>query len=328
MDELRELVDHDIRSYLEERRDHIPEAGELLAEIERIVSSGGKRLRPALCYWGFRAAGGAHDRRIVRASVSFELLHTFALVHDDIMDSSPERRGRPTSFALLGLEGALLVGDLALVLADNALLSAGFTPAAIGAAYAAYAKMQQRVIAGQHLDVSASEALDAHTARRIARLKSGSYSIEGPLVVGARLAGAPEATVTSLRKAGAPAGEAFQLRDDILGLFGDPAVTGKSSDADVRDGKRNHLFAQTMVMIGDGERDRFTSIWGGGAALGAADIEWARSLVESCGARDVTEKLIESHEAAAFEELEKVGLPEDARAALADLIHSAVDRSS
>lgn len=322
---LRGDIDRALRAYLAARRVETPEISELLEELERVVAAGGKRLRPMFCYWGYRAATGEDGDAIVRAAISFELLHTFALIHDDIMDSSTERRGHPTSFALLGLEQALLAGDLALVLADAALWEAGFQPGIVGRAYESYSVMQQQVIAGQYLDVAATDAMDVPAARRVARLKSGSYSVEGPLVVGAALAAAPEATTAALRRFGSAAGEAFQLRDDLLGLFGDPSVTGKSADADVIDGKRNFLYAATAERAGADDRARFVARWGA-PGIDPDEIAWLRNLVESSGARAEAERLVHELHDAALTALGAASLPQDARAALADLLAAAIDR--
>src|SRR5918995_6186671 len=136
--ELRTAVDVELHRFRDERFNAVPDAAELIDEIARVVSAGGKRLRPAFCYWGFRAAGGRHGPEIVRAAASLELLHTFAIVHDDIMDDSDERRGEPTVHVRHGLGFALLTGDLALVLADAMLLGAGFPPDMSLAAFADY----------------------------------------------------------------------------------------------------------------------------------------------------------------------------------------------
>lgn len=323
-DELRARIDSAIERYLAERRAAIPEATDLIDEIERVLTAGGKRVRPLLCYWGFRAGGGNDDQRIVRAAIAFELLHTFAIVHDDIIDSSPERRGHPTSFAQLGMERALLAGDLALVLADGALQGSGFPTEVLGPALTSYGEMQQRVISGQDLDVVKIE-VDEPQARRIARLKSGSYSIEGPLVVGALLAGTDEAIVDALRAAGSAAGEAFQLRDDVLGMFGDPVITGKSADADIRDGKHHHLYAATRQRLSGDDRERFLTRWGAND-LTADEVAWLRAAVDSSGARAATEGVIEELHARALKELAGADIPAEARSALEELFDAAIDR--
>ncbi len=208
-DELRTLIDRELHRFLASKRDALPEAGFLIEEIVRLIDAGGKRLRPSFCYWAFRASGGAHGTEIITAAAALELLHTFAIVHDDIMDASDERRGEPTSHARHGVSAAILVGDLALVLADAALMEAGFPPAQLIDALAAYSRMRQQVIAGQFLDLAAAEeeAISEEDARKIAILKSGRYSVEEPLAIGAALAGAPDSTRSELKAFSAPLGE-------------------------------------------------------------------------------------------------------------------------
>jgi geranylgeranyl diphosphate synthase type I len=228
-------VNEALGTFLTGRRREIrrgdPRAALMIEEIQRLIGAGGKRLRPTFCYWGHRAAGGADGEAIVKAAAAIELLHTMALVHDDLMDGTPERRGAPTTVPRLigeartrGLGrgdpvafaegGAVLVGDLAAVLADHLLLESGFPAAALARALAPYHDMRTDMAVGQFLDL-ALVPVDASAARRIAALKGGSYTVEGPLLVGAALAGATSFVRASLRRFGAPLGEAFQLRDDL-----------------------------------------------------------------------------------------------------------------
>ncbi|HWC13114.1 MAG TPA: polyprenyl synthetase family protein [Actinomycetota bacterium] len=324
---LRREFDATIESFLTERGRRLPEASDLIAEIRRVVAAGGKRLRPAFCYWGCRAAGGAHGDDIVRLASSFELLHTFAIVHDDIMDAAPQRRGQDSTVARLGVSQALLVGDLALVLADAAFWSAAFPPEVLASAFEDFTMMREEVIAGQHLDVIATgRDIDQDHARLIARLKSGSYSIEHPLLIGARLAGAPAVLVDGLRRAGRPLGEAFQLRDDLLGLFGDPATTGKPADSDIREGKRHLPYALTVARLRGDEREWFVRSWGRGPDLTLAEVDSLRALVESSGARAETEALTADLAAQAAAALEPLDIAPDAQEALRELIDAAVVR--
>lgn len=327
LDALRAQIDEVLARYLERHAQRVPEAADLIAEIERVVRAGGKRLRPAFCYWGYRAGGGEDTREIVTAAASLELLHTFAIVHDDIMDSSAERRGEPTTVAKLGLDAALLVGDLALVLADSCLRSSGFPADVLLPALEEYSAMQVRVIAGQHLDVTAEAALQTvESARRIAVLKSGSYSVEGPLAIGLRLAGAANETIAAFTAYAAPLGEAFQLRDDILGVFGKPDVVGKPIDADVREGKRNVLYALTVESLADAERAEFVRGWGGGERLTLEAIERLRGLVERSGARAAVEGSITRLHERAIGALDDLDLPPPARSALLELADVSVRR--
>ncbi len=194
-------------------------------EVIRLTSAGGKRLRPMFCYWGFRAAGGVDGEPIERAAAALELLHTMALIHDDLMDRSPERRGAPASARQLadrarhrgspdperaGASLALLAGDLATVLADQLLLTSGFTPDRLVAALGRYHRMRTEMALGQALDVAADTA-DPLLA---SRLKGGSYTVDGPLLVGAALAGGDPAVMAALTAYGLPLGLAFQLLDD------------------------------------------------------------------------------------------------------------------
>lgn len=200
--------------------------------------AGGKRLRPAFCYWGFRATGAPDGDAIVRAAAAMELLHTMALIHDDLMDGSPARRGVPTSGPQLageavrlglavdpetfGRSAAILAGDLSAVLADRLLLEAGFPPARFAAALGPYHRMRMQMAEGQYLDVSGA-ARERGVARRAARLKGGAYTVEGPLLIGAALGDATPEAASALAAFGEPLGEAFQLRDDLTdgdGLHG------------------------------------------------------------------------------------------------------------
>src|SRR5918992_1145975 len=315
--ELRRAVEAVLGEFLSQRRRAVSEAAGLIDEIDRLVGAGGKRLRPAFCYWGHRACGGEHGPAIVTAAASLELLHTFAIVHDDIMDESDERRGEPSVHVRHGVGFALLAGDLALVLADELFLNAGFAPEIAMKAFAPYSLMRQEVIAGQHLDVRAGRVRDIteEETRRIAVLKSGRYSIEKPLVIGAVLANAPKAIVRRLSAFGDPLGEAFQLRDDLLGTFGERASTGKPVDSDVREGKRNLLYASAARGLRGADREFFVRRWGGDD-LKEEEIERLKELIEESGARRATEELLARASESAATALRALPVDAEARAAL------------
>jgi geranylgeranyl diphosphate synthase type I len=236
MDDLRHRVERTLRAFLDERRRAVAAADAsavpMIDEIRRLLDAGGKRIRPAFCYWGHRAAGGPDGEAIVRAAASLELLHTMAIVHDDLLDGAKERRGVPSTavwFAEhaddvglrgdpddLGQRAALLVGDLAAVLAEGMLAGSGFAPAHVVDALAVSEAMRERMAVGEWLDVAGLAARsDPDAARRAARLKGGSYTVEGPLLIGAALAAASPPARDALRAFGRPLGEAFQLRDDL-----------------------------------------------------------------------------------------------------------------
>jgi geranylgeranyl diphosphate synthase type I len=262
---LRARVDDLLTSFLGQIRDevaaHDPGAAPLVDEVSRVVASGGKRLRPAFCFWGHLAAGGADGEPILRASTALELLHTMALIHDDLMDHADERRGAPSSAVHLASEGrrfgltgdperfgrsaAILVGDLAAVLADRLFLSSGFAPDRLVEALVRYGRMRTDMAVGQFLDV-AGLAGDGDDARRAAALRGGVYTVEGPLLIGASLAGAPGAAEETLSAFGRPLGRAFQLRDD---LQDGEAIHGATAD------EVNGLIADARTALGAGALD-------------------------------------------------------------------------
>jgi len=254
---VRGLVERALYEFLQDRRRALPDAEDLIAELERVARSGGKRLRPAFCVWGYRAGGGADDDSIARAAASLELLHTFAIIHDDVMDRSPFRRGTPATYRQFadgslrrgadrfGVSAAILAGDLAIALAGELWWTAGFDGAAMTEGARIYHAMRAEVIGGQYLDLLAAARGDAtpEETRRISVLKSGRYTVERPLLIGAALAAAPAEICDALAAFGAPLGEAFQLNDDVIGAFGDPFVTGKDAHGDLREGKQTLLVA-------------------------------------------------------------------------------------
>jgi geranylgeranyl diphosphate synthase type I len=225
---LGERVDDVLRGFLAERRDEMAgldeDAAGAVDEIARLIDAGGKRLRPAMCYWGYRAGGGDDGEPIVRAAAALELLHTMALVHDDLIDAAAERRGVETSHVRLariagsaasGRAGALLVGDLAAVFADRLFLESGFPSEILTRALARYHRMRSAMAAGQWLELFGGAPADHAAVLVRATLRGGSYSVEGPLVIGGTLAGAPSQIVAALERFGEPLGRAFQLRDDL-----------------------------------------------------------------------------------------------------------------
>jgi geranylgeranyl diphosphate synthase type I len=258
--DLRERVDAALAAFLDARRERVERldrgALPLVDEVRRLVDAGGKRIRPAFCYWGFRAAGGRDEgeagEAIVRAAAALELLHTMALVHDDLIDGAKERRGVPSTATWfseraseLGAPGdprdfgssmAILVGDVSAVWADGLLLASGFSPAALVPALVVYHDMREEMAVGQSLDVGRA-ANDPQVARRAAALKGGSYTVEGPLRIGAALAGGSPAASGSLSRFGGPLGEAFQLRDDLEDGEATAGVTAGTVNALVAEAK-------------------------------------------------------------------------------------------
>ncbi|MFZ2012784.1 MAG: polyprenyl synthetase family protein, partial [Nocardioides sp.] len=240
-----------LEAFLEEQTERLAPLGAdatLLLDEARAAVSGGKRFRAAFCYWGFRAVAGSSDvddAALVRACAALELLHASALVHDDFMDASATRRGRPSTHRGMaevhrrdgwrgdpeqyGASAAILLGDLLLSWSDELLRRCGLPLEQVVAALDVFDRCRSEVIAGQFLDVSvqARGVADVDAAMTVLRYKSAKYSVERPLHIGATLAGASETQLSELSSFGLPLGEAFQLRDDLLGVFGEEQMTGK-----------------------------------------------------------------------------------------------------
>ncbi|HEX4864075.1 MAG TPA: polyprenyl synthetase family protein, partial [Acidimicrobiales bacterium] len=288
-----------------------PALGEPLSSLRSSVLSGGKRIRPAFCYWSFIGTGGdAGDPRVVDAGAALELLHTAALVHDDVIDGSARRHGNATVHVeqaarhrerrlrgdpdRFGVGVAVLVGDLAVVYGDRLLAGAPREATEV------YDEMRLEVNIGQYLDVLGAADVDALSsdagvarAERINRYKTAKYTVERPLHLGAALA-APERfaeLAPQLSAFGMPLGEAFQLKDDLLGVFGDPSRTGKPVGDDLREGKPT-LLSSLAASRAVGPSDEFFRARFGAADLRAEDVAGLQEIIESTGARADVEKTI------------------------------------
>lgn len=324
-----------------------PDATRLL-EQARVSVTGGKRFRAAFCHWGHRAlapvAASADDEAaLVRACSSLELLHASALVHDDYMDASDTRRGRPSSHRVLeaqhreagwrgtpeqyGAAGAILLGDLLQAWADEMLRGSGFPVDRTLAALGLFDVTRSEVIAGQFLDVSvqARGHADVETAMTVLRYKSAKYSIERPLHIGAALAGASAADLEALSAFGLPLGEAFQLRDDLLGVYGDPATTGKPAGDDLVEGKRTVLVA--LALEGAGEADAALLDSSLGRPLSDAEVDRLRTIITDSGAQTRVEALIATLYDQAVAALDAASIDAGAREVLRGLADAATTRT-
>jgi isopentenyl-diphosphate delta-isomerase type 1 len=294
-------VDLHLSEFLNDRRRDVPEAADaidvLSAEIDSLTAAGGKRLRPAFVLGGHLAAGGdPDDMAAVDAAAAVELLHTFALMHDDVMDRSHVRRGRPTAHRSLrshhggpaadadwfGISAAVLAGDLAFVWADamlDRLDNQAVAEDRRRRTRELFTLLRTEVIAGQLLDlqIGCSAFADEHDAMRIALLKSARYTVTRPLQIGAALAGASPDLERELGAYGDAVGVAFQLRDDVLGMFGNPLATGKPTCDDLREGKHTLLVTRALALAAHPGRELLSG------ALGRADLD--DTTAERC--RDV-----------------------------------------
>ncbi|GGJ85327.1 geranylgeranyl pyrophosphate synthase [Pilimelia anulata] len=345
--DLRARIEKALSDFLAAQRDRLATIDPVLLpvaeELDSFILSGGKRLRPAFGYWGYRAAGGADRDAVVTTLAALELVQASALIHDDVMDDSDTRRGRPAMhrrFARrhadagwrgsadgFGSAAAILLGDLCLAWSDELLDRGGLDPATLARARPVFDEMRTEVMAGQYLDMlaQATGGADRERATRIAVYKSAKYTVERPLLFGAALAGAPAAVAAGLSAYGLPLGEAFQLRDDVLGVFGDPARTGKPAGDDLREGKRTYLIAAALEGADPAQRAALEA--GLGAAdLDAAGVERLRGIIVATGALAATEGRIAALADAARRALGAPGLDPAAVAVLTALATAAVHR--
>ena len=343
----RERIQAALDEFLDEMAGRLaplgPDAVRLLDEARASVG-GGKRFRAAFCYWGFRAVSPAleDERPLLRACAALELLHASALVHDDLMDASDTRRGRPATHRgfeaehrldgwrgdpeQYGAAAAILLGDLLLSWSEELLRRCGLPLERVAAAMGLFDLCRTEVITGQFLDVSvqARGAADVQAAMTVLRYKSAKYSIERPLHIGAALAGADDAALAGLTAYGLPLGEAFQLRDDLLGVFGDAGTTGKPAGDDLVEGKRTVLVALALDNAPqDDARLLDRSL---GTPLDGDLLARLQRIIDDSGAHAQVEGVITELVGLSLGALDRASVHADARDVLRQLAAAATDR--
>jgi geranylgeranyl diphosphate synthase, type I len=343
---IRPQVEQTIDNFLSQQKpllDNVSPAAGAMAEFSKEFLTGGKRLRAAFCYWGYRGAGGADCEEIIKAASALEFLQGCALVHDDVMDASDTRRGKPSIHkkfeqlhlagdwvgdrALFGIGGAVLLGDLLLSWADQLLLNSGFTQPALARAKNVYDTMRTELMAGQYLDLysQAKRGGSVDEAFNVIRFKSAKYTIERPLQLGAALATSDQTYFEQFTHYGLPLGEAFQLRDDLLGVFGDPQETGKPAGDDLREGKRTVLI-EIAFKSASGEQLAFLTEHFGSADLTLDQIEKIREIIIDLGALAQVETLISQLLEKSTSALEVSSVTATAKKALFELAIAATSR--
>lgn len=345
----RARVQSALDAFLDEQAERLlplgQDAARLLSEARTSVA-GGKMFRASFCWWGHHAIAtptGADADAVVRASAALELLHASALVHDDFMDASDSRRGRPSTHRTFeaehrasrwrgdpeqfGAAAAILLGDLLLSWADELVRRCGLPWERVGPALQVLDLCRSEVIAGQFLDVSvqARGRADVDQAMTVLRYKSAKYSIERPLQLGAALAGGAPDALADLAAFGLPLGEAFQLRDDLLGVYGDPATTGKPAGDDLVEGKRTVLVALALDAAPAADAAYLDRALG--TDLAAADVERLREVIDASGARAQVEAVIDRLTEVATAALDRARIDDDAREALRALATAVTQRS-
>ncbi len=318
-----------------------------LTEAAVALLSGGKRLRPAFCYWGWRGAGGADGPEVVHAAAALELFQAAALVHDDVMDGSDTRRGMPAAHRRLaalhrgnawvgsadrfGEAGAILLGDLFLSWSDEVLVGSGLADEQLRRGRGTFDLMRTQLMGGQYLDMleqarAATDGSSVERARTVIRYKSAKYSVEHPLVLGGCLAGAAPEQLAAYSAYGLPLGEAFQLRDDVLGVFGDPAETGKPAGDDLREGKRTVLVAMALEDASPAQAAAVRRHLGD-PHLDGHGVQVLREVLVDTGALARVEQLVDELTEQAEAALEGVQLANDARTVLHGLVGAATART-
>lgn len=308
----KKQFDKQLLAYLSEKKQEAkeinPETVVLVDEIIRFTENGGKRVRPAFLYSGYVAAGGKAHEAILFTSLSVELLHTFALIHDDIIDNSDLRRGELTTHKAFsqyhktrklkgnkrdfGLSSAILAGDLAYSFAEEILTTAPFPQERIRRARYFFDQMKTQVIYGQYLDVLGGyqKELSEDKVLQILEYKTAKYTVERPLHIGAMLAGADYQTLETFSRYGIPFGQAFQMQDDIVGTFGTEEEIGKPSDSDIKEGKKTLLLAKSYERADKSQKKILDQIIGNKSATNS-DIAKVKKIMEQTGAYDYCVKL-------------------------------------
>jgi geranylgeranyl diphosphate synthase, type I len=290
------------------------ELGPLVDSVVRLIA-GGKRLRAAFLYWGYRAAGRPDSDALIRLACAMEFFQAAALLHDDVMDGSDTRRGMPTAHRALaarhadagwlgdsdrfGESGAILAGDLCLQWSDELYATSGLPSEELSRGRRTFDTMRTQLMGGQYLDLLESargwERLDTAarvaSARNVIRYKSAKYTVEHPLLIGAAVGGVSDADMGHLSDYGLALGEAFQLRDDLLGVFGDPATTGKPAGDDLREGKRTVLMALALDAADDDQAALIDKLFGQ-PDLDAGGVDQLRGVLRETGAVDEVERTI------------------------------------
>lgn len=347
VEDLRARVQDIIDRFIADQREVMTGVSDDLDPLLDAVTdllSGGKRLRPAFAWWGWRGAGGADDDGAMTAAAALEFLQACALIHDDVMDGSDTRRGMPAAhrrFASLhreaawqgsaesfGMGAAILLGDLCLSWADHLLMIASLPNPDLQRGKAVYDEMRTELMAGQYLDLleQAHGGGDVERAMRVVRFKSAKYTIERPLHLGAALAGADPSILAAYSGYGLPLGEAFQLRDDVLGVFGDPSETGKPAGDDLREGKRTVLVATAMERADSAQKSQIRRYLGD-PHLDETGVSVLREIIADTGAVDHAESMIAQLTGEALTALDTVDLVQPAPSVLTQLAYAATRRS-
>nr|WP_082945851.1 polyprenyl synthetase family protein [Mycobacterium sp. E1747] len=347
-DEWRSSVRHGVLdllgAFVEPRRSQLDDTRvDAAGDILLAFASGGKCLRSTFVYLGW-LCGGAPGEAALRAAASFELLHVFALLQDDVMDGSAQRRGRPSAHLQFaqwhrerGLSGsserfgesaAILLGDLCLIWSEQMLRESGVGARRLQRAWPRYDTMRTELAVGQFADLTSDvrrmPSLEA--VLDVARRKSGNYTVRRPLEIGATMADCDDRALTQLGRYGAAIGEAFQLRDDVLGVFGSPAITGKPAAGDLLERKATSVVVAAHQLADPPTRAELTELMNG-HFLDDDALDRCKALIVATGAVQMIEQMIADRVASAREHLDGTSINDPVRAALDEMAAACTDRA-
>ena len=348
IDRIRASVVAELRQFLDGQAHYLEKISSDLAPVNSALKDflleGGKRLRPIFAYAGYLGAGGVENKNALKAAASLELLQACALIHDDVMDGSDTRRNKPSIHKRFeefhrehqlrgkspnfGVASAVLLGDLALIWSDVMLNQSALGDDVHRKVFAIHDEMRIELMAGQYLDVfeQSRDSFSVERALTIARYKSGKYSIERPLHFGAAMAHHDGAIEAGYSAYGLPLGEAFQLRDDLLGVFGEPSETGKPAGDDLREGKRTVLIA-LAYQRGTTDERRLIDNRLGATDIAPSDISELQYVIKRSGAVDEVETMITERAESAISALQTIDISAGAQQILHDLALIATQRS-
>lgn len=311
---------------------------EVVLNIKEYTLRGGKRLRPIFCIYGYKCLADTDIEAIIDASISLELMQSYFLIHDDIMDEDNLRRGE-LAFHIIckdlcerqfgknkspkfGVNMAIVAGDLLEAYGKEVLVKSEFKPENVNKALAAYTGITKKVGFGQILDITNERraSFNEDEILTVHRLKTASYTTEGPLHIGALLSGAKEADLQILSNYASPLGLAFQIQDDILGLFGVEGKTGKPTGSDIREGKKSLLILHALKRCADDEKELILKALGN-ERLTADEIDVIRAIVRETGSLEYSENLVAGLIDEAVNAIKDSHFRTDAKEFLADIAY-------
>jgi geranylgeranyl diphosphate synthase, type I len=348
MDELEAIrvrVDNVLEEFLRAESARLTEISPRLAPLTdqlRFSVAHGKRLRAAFCYWGWRAAGQPDSDAMIKAAAAMELIHSASVVHDDIIDGSVVRRNSPCAHVALrnaisdaegreagGTALAMMLGDLLISLSGLLFSGCGLPGSYLQRARPLWSVLGRELIAGECLEILITgERPDVEEALKVARYKTAKYTVEQPLHIGATLGGAPPELLGTFSEYGIPLGEAFQLRDDVLGVFCDPAETGKSNTDDLRSGRPTALMSITVSDAQGVDKKELERLLSHRDQLDEADLRTIRDIMTRTGARERVESMIAQRADKAIAVIGQARLPDAVGSALTLMVPALISRAN